>query len=350
MRGLADAEQGAQRVANTVKELRAFGRMEERMQRAIDPRACVDWAVRLTGNQLMHQARLLTSLRDVPLVRANELKLSQVIVNLLTNAAQALTGEREDNEVKVSTWTDERGRAVIEVEDNGRGMSPAVKDAIFEPFFTTKPAGHGTGLGLCICRSIVQGFGGEITVESEEGKGSRFNVRLPPCSDESDLSAEPVAERSPPPLSETPSRAARPRLLVIDDEVLIRSLVAKLLQDRYEVVGADSVRSALALLNDGREVNVVLCDLMMPGESGIDFFSVLRRLYPDLVDRVGFITGGAVTPDTMKFLESASRPVLSKPFDLDSLRAFVERVLAEQAEAQTTPAAYRPWARPSEIR
>jgi PAS domain S-box-containing protein len=346
LRGLGDAEQGAQRVATTVKELRVFGRMEERTLRAVDPRACVDWAIRLTGNQLLHQARLLTSLRDVPQVRANELKLSQVIVNLLTNAAQALIGEREENEVKVSTWTDEQGRAVIEVEDNGRGMSEAVKAAIFEPFFTTKAAGHGTGLGLCICRSIVQGFGGEISVESEPDKGSRFSVRLPACSPESSAHAAPVSERIESLRASPSTRGPRPRVLVVDDEALIRALVAKLLEDRYEVIGADSVHSALAILNEGSELNVVLCDLMMPGESGIDFFSVLRRLYPDLVERVGFITGGAVTPDTTEFLETAARPVLNKPFELGTLRAFVERVLTEQAEAQTTPAAYRPAAPP----
>ena len=131
---LRDAEEGARRVSTTVNELRAFGRIEESVQRAVDPRACVDWAIRLTGNQLLHQARLLTSLRDVPLVRANELKLSQVIVNLLTNALGSLTGERDDNEVRVSTWTDESGRAVIEVEDNGQGMSAQLKDAISSHF------------------------------------------------------------------------------------------------------------------------------------------------------------------------------------------------------------------------
>ena len=93
----------------------------------------LDWALRLTGNQLLHQARLLTDLRDVPNVNANELKLSQVIVNLLTNAAQALTGERAANEVCVATWTDEDGSAVIEVEDNGRGMSEDVRLAVDGP-------------------------------------------------------------------------------------------------------------------------------------------------------------------------------------------------------------------------
>jgi PAS domain S-box-containing protein len=338
IRGLRDAEEGAGRVANTVKELRAFGRMEEHSLRPVDPRACVDWALRLTSNQILHQARLLTSFRDVPSVSANELKLSQVVVNLLTNAAHALTGEREANEIRVSTWTDETGAAVIEVEDNGRGMTEEVRASVFEPFFTTKTPAQGTGLGLSICRGILNEFGGEISVESELGRGTRFRVRLPACR-EARSSSEPtlVASPAPPRLSSHPKRAA-PKVLLIDDEPMIRSLVTRVLAAYYQVTSAESVRAALATLHEARDYDAILCDLMMPGESGMDFFSVLLRLYPDLVSRVAFITGGAVTPDTVKFLETAARPVLSKPFSPESLAAFVEQLVAPSA----TPAAHRP--------
>jgi len=338
IRSLRDAEEGAGRVANTVKELRAFGRMEERSQRPVDPRACVDWAIRLTGNQLLHQARLLTSLREVPHVKANELKLSQVIVNLLTNAAQAMTGERHDNEIRVSTWTDADGSAVIEVEDNGRGMSEEVRLSVFEPFFTTKTAGHGTGLGLSICRSIVTGFGGEISVESAPDRGSRFRVRLPACSEDLPRPAEPPASTPPPARLSLSSLGVAPKVLVIDDEPMIRSLVNRLLSGRYRVTTVDGVRAALAALNQAQDFDAILCDLMMPGESGMDFFGVVRRLYPDLLGRLAFITGGAVTPDTSKFLETSARPVLNKPFNAQSLATFVEQVI----EAPATRAAYRP--------
>jgi two-component system, NtrC family, sensor kinase len=337
MRGLRDAEEGAERVASTVKELRAFGRMEERSQRPVDPRACVDWALRLTGNQLLQQARLITSLREVPNVLANELKLSQVVVNLLTNAVQALTGEREDNEVRVGTWTDETGAAVIEVEDNGRGMSEEVRLSVFEPFFTTKPAGHGTGLGLSICRTIVASFGGQISVESAPGQGSRFRVRLPASSEQAKVEErEPASTPAPPRLSSHPLRAT-PKVLVIDDEPMIRTLVTRVLAGYFQVVSADGVRAALATLNETQDFDAILCDLMMPGESGMDFFSVVRRLYPDLVDRIAFITGGAVTPDTCRFLETASRPVLNKPFHPEALAAFVEQLVGQRATRVAYP-------------
>jgi PAS domain S-box-containing protein len=331
LRSLRDAEDGATRVANTVKELRVFGRMEERSLRPVDPRACVDWALRLTSNQLLHQARLITSLRDVPKVKANELKLSQVIVNLLTNAVQALTGEREDNEVRVATWTDESGAALLEVEDNGRGMSEEVRLSVFEPFFTTKAAGHGTGLGLSICRKIVQGFGGEISVESAPGKGSRFRVRLPPTAEDAPRSDGTPTSSPPPARPSVGPRSSAPKVLVIDDEPMIRSLVSRLLSDHFRVTCVDGVRAALSALNQDSAQDVILCDLMMPGESGMDFFGVVRRLYPSLVERVAFITGGAVTPDTSKFLETAARPVLNKPFNAQTLGAFVEHIIAERA-------------------
>ncbi|HYQ14541.1 MAG TPA: hybrid sensor histidine kinase/response regulator, partial [Polyangiaceae bacterium] len=331
MNGLHEAEEGAGRVANTVKELRAFGRVEERSKRLVDPRACVEWALRLTGNQLLHQAHLVTDLREVPNVKANELKLSQVIVNLLTNAAQALVGGREDNEVRVATWTDETGGAVLEVLDNGRGMSEAVRQAIFQPFFTTKSVGNGTGLGLSICQSIVESFGGEIAVESAEGKGSCFRVRLPAGIAESGP-PEPGPVSTPPAPSEGFAHdGAPPKVLVIDDEPMIRKLVGRLLGGHYRVTSVESVRAALAELNHSTDYDAILCDLMMPGESGMDLFGVLRRLYPDLLERTAFITGGAVTPDTRKFLETASRPVLNKPFNAQTLNGFVQQLIGVRA-------------------
>jgi DNA-binding response OmpR family regulator len=127
-------------------------------------------------------------------------------------------------------------------------------------------------------------------------------------------------------------------VLVIDDEPMIRSLVTRVLSSYFQVTAADGVRAALAALNESQDYEAILCDLMMPGESGMDFFAVLRRLYPQLVQRVAFITGGAVTPDTSKFLENAARPILNKPFNPTSLAAFVEQLVTQKA----TPVAYRP--------
>jgi CheY-like chemotaxis protein len=267
---------------------------------------------------------------------ANELKLSQVFVNLLTNAGQAMQGERADNEIRISTSTDESGAAVIVVEDNGRGMTEEVQRAAFEPFFTTKPVGTGTGLGLSICRDIIRDFGGEIRLESELGKGTRFTIILPASGRQ--ISEPPSARGQQPPSSASGTVAAyRPRVLVIDDEPMLRSLVGKLLFSRFRVMSVESVRLALIELNASRDYDAVLCDLMMPGESGMDFYAVLRRLYPELVERVGFITGGALTPDTLSFLESSGRPVLSKPFDARALQGFLSDLVGWSATQEACP-------------
>jgi DNA-binding response OmpR family regulator len=126
-------------------------------------------------------------------------------------------------------------------------------------------------------------------------------------------------------------------VLLIDDEPMIRALVTRVLSSYFQVTSADGVRAALAELNGSQDFDAILCDLMMPGESGMDFFGVLRRLYPDLVSRVAFITGGAVTPDTIKFLETAARPVLSKPFNAETLTLFVEQLVRQQATRAARP-------------
>jgi two-component system NtrC family sensor kinase len=112
-------------------------------------------------------------------VRASEGRLGQVLLNLLINAAHAVPdGKPGQNEVRVRLRAI-AGRVVIEVQDTGCGIAPEVRDRIFDPFFTTKPVGMGTGLGLSICHGIVTGMGGDITVESEVGRGSTFRITLP---------------------------------------------------------------------------------------------------------------------------------------------------------------------------
>ena len=118
---------------------------------------------------------------NTPLVVASPVRLGQVFVNLLVNAAQALEVSRFDtNEIVVSTRTDGQGCAVVEIRDNGCGMTREVMERAFEPFFTTKPAGEGTGLGLSICHGITESLGGNIVFASERGKGTLARVSLPP--------------------------------------------------------------------------------------------------------------------------------------------------------------------------
>ncbi len=179
---VADAHEGAQRVTRIVRDLNAFSRPEDDRKERLELLPALERAVHMAAAQVKARARLVTDYGPTPAVLGSAGRLGQVFLNLVVNAAQAIPdGETARHEVRVSTRTDGAGRAVVEVRDTGCGMSSAILARIFEPFFTTKPLGVGTGLGLSICRNIVSKLGGELFVESEPGRGTTFQVVLPPA-------------------------------------------------------------------------------------------------------------------------------------------------------------------------
>ena len=190
---LERAIEGAERVSAIVKELRVFSRPDDRTLSVIDPRAVLDSALRMVDNDIRHRAQLVRDFRAVPEVLGNDARLSQVFLNLLVNAVQALeSGERERNEITVRTSTDEQGFAVIEISDTGVGIAPQHLNKIFDPFFTTKPVGLGTGIGLSVCHGIVKSMAGMIAVDSKLGQGSVFRVRLPNAAQSASVASAPV--------------------------------------------------------------------------------------------------------------------------------------------------------------
>ncbi|MCY1076441.1 PAS domain-containing protein [Archangium lansingense] len=188
---LRETKQGAERVRHIVRDLRTLSRDEGEQLSDVDVRGVIESSLGLVRHELRHRARLVKELEPVPVVRASEGRLGQVLLNLLINAAHAIPdGRPGDNEVRVRLRAI-AGHVVIEVLDTGSGIPPEVRDRIFDPFFTTKPVGMGTGLGLSICHGIVTGMGGDITVESEVGRGSTFRITLPiPQAAPEDLDSE----------------------------------------------------------------------------------------------------------------------------------------------------------------
>jgi len=176
---LADAVDGAGRVRDIAANLKAFSRVEATERRVLDVRKVVDQALTVSGHVVRQRARVVREYAEVPGVSASGPRLAQVFVNLLVNAAQAMPeGPADANEIRLSTRASE-GWVEVAVADTGAGIAPEHLDRIFQPFFTTKPEGVGTGLGLPICRDIVQALGGSIAVESAPGRGTVFTVRLP---------------------------------------------------------------------------------------------------------------------------------------------------------------------------
>jgi len=320
---LVDAEEGAGRVCSIVRDLRTFARADEDCLAPVDVARVVDGALRMVRNELAHRTRLVCTLEPVPRIHGNDVRLGQVVVNLLVNALQALP-ERpvEENEVRVSLRTTRTGQVELEVGDNGRGMAPEVQRRIFDPFFTTKPVGVGTGLGLSICLTLVQAMGGCIDVSSIPDRGSTFRVRLPALAPE-EVAASPEKARPAPTTPVMPRR----RLLLIDDEPSVGSSVSRLVRDLYEVRAVLGAREALQVLSSGERFDAILCDLMMPGMTGMEFVVELERLSPELLQRTGLMTGGAFTSQAREFVGRHSRGLLEKPFDRERLCTFVARLI-----------------------
>jgi PAS domain S-box-containing protein len=332
---LAEARDGVARVAEIVRDLKSISREAEDKRAPMDVHAAIEVAVKVASVEVSPRARVVKEYGRVPLVLADEARLAQVFINLLVNAAQAMSeGAGEANEIRVVTRTDPEGRAVVEVRDTGPGIAPDVLRRVFEPFFTTKPVGVGTGMGLSICHGIVSAHGGELTAESEVGAGTVFRVALPACA------AEQQEARSVAPAAKSEDdegrRSSVPptkrgRVLVVDDEVKLGSVIQKELSTRHEVEFLTSGKDALARLQGGARFDLILCDLLMPAMSGIALYQELQALAPDQARRMVFLTGGAFNHTAETFLHEVGNVCLEKPFNLEQLHAVVHEVIGSAA-------------------
>jgi signal transduction histidine kinase/ActR/RegA family two-component response regulator len=317
------ARDGAERVRRIVRDLTTFARSETDHRTLLDLRAVLEPVINLVSNEIRQRARLVRELRDVPLVDANEARLGQVFMNLLMNAVHAIPeGHADDHEIGITTSTDAAGRAVLEVRDTGMGIPEEVVARIFEPFFTTKPVGVGTGLGLSICHGTVTALGGEISVRSTPGAGSVFRVVIPPATRmRGSFTRTSGAARGP--------DARRAKVLLIDDEPLILESLRRALA-RYEVHAVTRAREALERIVAGERFDVIFCDLLMPGMSGMELNDELSRAAPEQAARIVFTTGGAFTARAREFLETASNPCIEKPFDLRRLHTLIQEITGEK--------------------
>jgi C4-dicarboxylate-specific signal transduction histidine kinase len=306
---------GAQRIAAIVRDLKVFTRPDEAGTRC-DVGEVLTSVLNLLNLEYRHAARIVRAVPVGVQVAAPSARVAQVLTNLIINAVQAMPPRPVDENLIEVCAREEGDSGVIEVRDNGSGISDQVRARLFTPFFTTKPVGEGTGLGLSVCRTLVTGLGGTIDVESTEGAGSTFTVRLP---------LEPGARAvAAPPRREATGRALR--VLVVDDEAMLRKLTARALRP-HEVVEAESVDEALEVIGANAAFDAVLCDLMMPRRPGADLYRHLCEHRPALAARCLFVSGGAVTREAETFLQSLppDRLVL-KPFTVEQLRSAVERV------------------------
>jgi PAS domain S-box-containing protein len=317
---LDDAVEAAQRVRFIVRDLKIFSRSPNDAERGpVNVETIMESSLRMAWNEIRHRAKLVKRYGSVPEVDGNEARLGQVFLNLIVNAAQSLPpGQTEQNEIRITT-TVEGDRVIIEVSDTGPGIPPHVIGRIFDAFFTTKAVGVGTGLGLAICQRIVTDMGGTLTVESELEKGSTFRVSVPISRRKENGVVAPTPQLA--------VAGRRGRILVVDDEDLVLRSVRRILSHEHDVLAMVSAEEALAVCVGGEKFDLILCDLMMPDMTGMDFHRELSLIAPEQAERMIFITGGAFTEKARAFLSETPKEHLEKPFYSANLRAIVQRYL-----------------------
>ena len=257
----------------------------------------------------------------LPRLTADGHQLHQVVINLLTNAQQALREAPTPRRITVTTRAGANERSVVlQVADNGPGISQEIQAKLFEPFFTTKPPGEGTGLGLAICQGIVNTHHGTLQVASAPGQGATFRMELPVEEMEATPDAEPEPE----------SAASSKSILVVDDEPEIAALLAEMLtNDGHRVEAVEDGLMALARLATGR-YDLIISDLRMPKLDGPGLHAEVARRHPQLLRRMVFVTGDTLGPESAEFLRRTEVATFGKPFALADVRRVIRQVLEDR--------------------
>jgi signal transduction histidine kinase len=313
---IAKVRAAAERCARIVKTFLAMARRQEPSRQPV----CIEDVIRSTldvvGYNLKRNAIEveLDVEEGLPETAADPHQLTQVFTNLLVNAEHALAGSPPPRRIDLRVRYDRAAmQLVTEVEDNGPGVPQEVVSRIFEPFFTTKPEGQGTGLGLSVCRGLIEAHGGTIDVR-RPARGTLFEIRLPVTPIEAERAAH----------AEQPA-AGRSILVVEDEPEIARMLVEVLAPLGHPVEVAATGRQALERLNATR-FDVVLTDLRMPDLDGSDLFRELETRDPAQAARLIFLTGDSLNASADGLAAETRRPVIQKPFTPEQVR----RVVAEQ--------------------
>jgi signal transduction histidine kinase/CheY-like chemotaxis protein len=315
--------ESGRRAARIIRELATFARPQPATIRVGDLPQVVERTLALRRQALHVQGIGLTyhPAPVVPTIRADEVQLQQVLLNLLLNAEYAAAEGDRPPHITVRLSADGDG-VRFTISDSGPGIAADVLPRIFEPFFTTKPVGQGTGLGLSICYRIVEAHHGRIWAESPPGEGATFTIVLPACP------TPPLAADA----SAAPARLSgdtfHAHVLVVDDEPDVLETLAAL----FESLG-HRVTTALGgekgwerLVAPQAAYDLVTLDLKMPDLPGTKIWERLVATNTALARRVTFITGDTVDPVAQDFVATVGRPVLCKPVDLAKITELMRTV------------------------
>jgi signal transduction histidine kinase/CheY-like chemotaxis protein len=321
---LAVLRQAVDRCTSVVQSFLALARQQAPTRQAVALNAVIGDVLVLLGHALEADGITvqLHLADDLMPLWADANQLHHLVSNLLTNAHDALRQAAPPRHLTLTTAANaDRTQVLLTVTDTGPGIPEDLQRRIFEPFFTTKAPHGGSGLGLPLCRSIVEGHHGSIRLTSRPGQGTTVHIALPATAPEVQ-----APEAAPEPAS--PALAPGRAILLIDDEAIIVQSLRRLLQrGGHDVTTAATGLEGLAAL-DERAYAVILCDMRMPDLDGPGFYRELERRHPHLLSRVIFLTGDVLSPDAQAFFTQVNRPHVVKPFKAQEIRRVIQQVLA----------------------
>ncbi|MBC7742555.1 MAG: response regulator [Bdellovibrionaceae bacterium] len=338
LRNFDEVNYGLTRIQSIVKDLKSLscGPAEENVQE-IDVATNLESAIMIASHEIQHRAELIVELQPLLKVMANDSQLGQVFLNLLINAAQSIEpGQTRLNKIFVKAYAQDRN-VVIVIQDTGRGISEAVQQNIFEPFYTTKPVGQGTGLGLSISQTIINRFEGHISFESKPGIGTTFKVVLPAIINPT------VQDDVPKNLynkNQANSRISG-HVVIIDDDVDLLETMKEIVSEEHKTNAFLNAADALFYLTENSNVDVIICDLMMPNMGGIEFYERLKVQAPQLLNRIIILTGGSFTAKTAHFLNQPDIRAFEKPLRKDELLNLINTHVVRSKQNQEA-AGYSP--------
>ena len=321
--------------AETIKRIQEFSRVrKDKNFTAVDLNKLIEQVVLITSPRWKDQSQRLgktinlnTHLAKLPPLAGNPSELKEVITNIIFNAVDAMP---KGGDITIRTWQ-EQGQACLSIGDTGLGMSAQVRRRVFDPFFTTKGVTN-SGLGLSVSYGIVRRHDGHIEVESQEGRGTTFTIRLPITQ-----APQPEAPEEPQQLN-----GQKARILLVDDEEMVLETLSEVLSgEGHEVVTAASGRQALARFGEAR-FDLVLTDLGMPEMSGWELAAAIKQRDPAMP--VAMITGWGAEFSAEQLSERGVDLVLAKPFDCTQVTTLVSRAMdiRQKALASTPPRMAQP--------
>jgi CheY-like chemotaxis protein len=309
---VADMDMAANRVAKIVSDLKNFSKQSNVAEKStVQVNAAVKNAMRLAQTTLRKSGvRIQLDLdENLPLIEGNLQSIEQIILNIIINAIQAI--DHSDGIIRIATGFQRKdARIGLQITDNGRGISDAIADKLFLPFVTDKQAEGGTGLGLSVTYGLVQSHAGDISFDTQKGKGTTFTVLFPTL-----LKREAI------------------RILIVDDDQTIREMLIEALtlnRDRpYLIEEAANGIEATIKLGTYRP-DVLILDIFMPEMDGLEVCRIIKN-EAELSDmKVIISTGYPQHPKLDEMANMGFTNVIYKPFDLLEFVKKVEAILAAE--------------------